>query len=120
MLVPWWWPFGQVEEITPLSLQEKIGNGARFQVLDVREPFEFEEGHVRGAVNVPIQNLPRVVDTLGLDPDRPIVAVCLSGHRSKPAFRLLKRKGYQMVYSLSGGMLSWRRLGLPTARNGAS
>ncbi len=119
MFVPWWLPFGRVEEIAPKVLEAKLGNGARPQLIDVREKFEFDEGHIRGAKNVPIRDLPRQLDSLALDYGRPVVAICLTGHRSVPAYRLLKRKGFDEVYSLSGGMISWRRLHLPTSRTGS-
>ncbi len=117
MHVPWWWPFGRVGEIAPIDLQ-KLTNGRDIQLLDVREPVEFRQGHIQGARNVPIQDLPSRLETLGLDPSRPVVAICLSGHRSVPAYRLLKRSGYSQVYSLSGGMLAWWRDHLPMSKDG--
>ncbi len=119
MHVPWWWPFGRVDEIAPDALQAEIArNGRGLQLIDVREEFEYEQGHVAGARNVPIHDLSRSLENLGLDPERPIVAICLSGHRSIPAYRLLKRKGYRQVYSLAGGMMAWRRAKLPTTEDG--
>ncbi|MBI4787591.1 MAG: rhodanese-like domain-containing protein [Chloroflexi bacterium] len=117
MHAPWWWPFGRVDEIEPRELQLKIGAGADLQLLDVREHFEHEAGHIAGARNVPIHDLPRRLDALRLDPRRPVVAICLSGHRSIPAYRLLKRKGFREVRSLAGGMMAWRRAKLPTTRD---
>jgi rhodanese-related sulfurtransferase len=115
--VPWWFPFGQVCEIAPRELLTKLGNGAGIQLLDVREPVEFRQGHIEGARNVPIHDLPHELKALGLDSSRPVVAICLSGHRSIPAYRLLRRSGYQ-AYSLSGGMLAWWSDHLPTAKDG--
>jgi rhodanese-related sulfurtransferase len=116
--VPWWFPFGQVSEIAPRELLAELGNGAGIQLLDVREPVEFRQGHIEGARNVPIRDLPRKLETLGLDSSRPVVAICLSGHRSIPAYRLLKRSGYSQVYSLSGGMIAWWSDHLPIAKDG--
>ncbi len=118
MRVPWWFPFGNVAEIAPQQLRSKLGNGAGVQLLDVREPFEFVESHIAGASNMPIHDLPRTLDQLDLDPARPVVAICLSGHRSVPAYRLLKRAGYREVYSLGGGMMAWWRAHLPTTKDG--
>lgn len=116
MRLPWWWPFGRVDEIAPRALEALLARdgGGDIQLIDVREEFEYQQGHVVGARSVPIHALPQSLDSLGLDPQRPIVAICLSGHRSIPAYRLLKRKGYDQVYSLAGGMLAWRRDQLPT------
>ncbi len=118
MLVPWWFPFGRVPEIAPRTLQSTLGNGSGVQLLDVREPFEFQESHIAGAKSVPLHDLPRALDRLALDPARPVVAICLSGHRSIPAYRLLKRAGYRQVYSLGGGMLAWWHAHLPTTKDG--
>ena len=117
MQVPWWWPFGRVDEIDPRELQDKLAGRNDLQLLDVRSGLEHAGGHISGAKNVPITDLPRQLDSLGLDPKRPVIAICLSGHRSIPAYRLLKRKGYRRVYSLAGGMLAWRRAKLPTTGN---
>ncbi len=118
MHVPWWSPFGQVEEIAPRDLLAILGSGAAVQLLDVREPVEYRQGHIAGAHNVPIHDLPKQLDRLGLDTKRPVIAICLSGHRSIPAYRLLKRSGFAHVYSLSGGMMAWWRDKLPTSKDG--
>jgi rhodanese-related sulfurtransferase len=116
--VPWWFLFGRVEEIAPRELQDKLLNdGADLQLLDVRSTIEYAEGHVANTRNVPITALPQQLVKLGLDPTRPVIAICLSGHRSVPAYRLLKRAGYSQVYSLSGGMLAWWAARLPTTRS---
>lgn len=118
MNVPWWFPFGCVEEIAPRELYYKLRNdGVDLQLLDVRSTVEYAEGHVANTRNVPITALPQQLSKLGLDPARPVIAICLSGHRSVPAYRLLKRAGYSQVYSLSGGMLAWWAARLPTTRD---
>ena len=116
MRIPWWWPFGRVDEIAPGALEALLtrNGGGNIQLIDVREEFEYQQGHIAGARSVPVHSLPHSLDALRLDPQRPIVAICLSGHRSIPAYRLLKRNGFTKVYSLAGGMLAWRRDQLPT------
>ncbi len=115
MRTPWWLPFGRVESIGPHDLIAQLSNHTDLQILDVREPSEFAASHIAGAQNVPILDLPRRLSSLGLDPRRPVVAICLSGHRSIPAYRLLKRAGYQVSH-LQGGMLAWWGSNLPTTR----
>lgn len=118
MQVPWWFPFGRVEEIEPRELGDRLQNDGRdLQLLDVRSAIEYAEGHVANTRNVPITDLPDRLAGLGLDPARPVIAICLSGHRSVPAYRLLKRAGYTQVFSLSGGMLAWWVARLPTTRD---
>lgn len=121
MNVPWWFPFGHVDEIAPRELYNRLLNdGADLQLLDVRSTTEYAESHIAKTQNVPITALPKQIDHLEFDPAKPIVAICLSGHRSVPAYRLLKRAGYSQVYSLSGGMLAWWNAKLPTTKGGKS
>lgn len=109
----WWLPFGTVPELTADELSAELNNGGRPQLLDVRTPHEFREGHIAGAVNVPISELSRRLGRLRLKPRRPVVAICLSGHRSVPAVRLLRAHGWSDVRQLAGGMRAWRREGRP-------
>lgn len=112
MHVPWWLPFGRVPEIQAASLAADLDREPRPQVLDVRTPAEFAAGHVRGALNVPVTSLPSRFESLGLDRSRPVVAICLTAHRSIPATRLLRQRGFEAV-QLAGGMLAWRAADLP-------
>ncbi len=117
MHLPWWFPFGRVDEIAPRALHDKLTRAdLSLQLLDVRTEAEFGESHIVNARNVPIYALPKNFAALNLDPHRPVVAICLSGHRSVPAFRLLKRAGFRQVYSLSGGMLAWWSARLPAVK----
>ena len=119
MALPWWFPFGKVDELTAQELYAKIRtNGQDLQLIDVRTAAEYAEGHIAKTRNVPIQVLPKRLAELKLDPQRPVIAICMSGHRSVPAYRLLKRAGFAQVYQLAGGMMSWRRKGLPTVKDG--
>jgi rhodanese-related sulfurtransferase len=118
MNAPWWFPFGGVEEITPRDLAAQLKkDGAGIQLLDVRSEAEFAGGRILGAQNVPIHALPQALASLNLNPNRPVVAICLSGHRSVPAYRLLKRAGFRKVYSLGGGMMAWWSARLPTTKD---
>jgi rhodanese-related sulfurtransferase len=110
----WWLPFGRVPELFPAELAEALsGDPAAVQVLDVRTEGEWRRGHIAGAINVPIHRLKQRLASLPLDRHRPVVAICLSAHRSIPAVRLLRRAGFRDAKQLAGGMYSWRRAGLP-------
>jgi rhodanese-related sulfurtransferase len=118
MQLPWWFPFGRVDEIAPCDLQDTLRNdGADLQLIDVRSAAEYAGGHIARTRNVPIDTLLRQLANLKLDPNRPVIAICLSGHRSVPAYRLLKRAGFTDVRQLSGGMLAWWRDQLPTVKD---
>jgi len=109
----WWLPFGHVPEMSAGELQERLRDDPP-QILDVRTHVEWTRSRIEGAVNVPITELKRRLAGLDLDTERPVVAICLSAHRSVPAVRLLKARGYKDVRQLGGGMLAWWRRGLPT------
>jgi len=76
------------------------------RVVDVRTPWEYARGHIPGAEHVPLSRLTQ--ELAAWPKDAPITLVCLSGHRSARAGRLLARLGFTDVRHLAGGMLRWR------------
>ncbi len=113
----WWLPFGRVPEITAQELYSALQNEAAAPlILDVRTRREWEASQIAGATNVPITELSGRLATLALHRDRPIVAICLSAHRSIPAVRLLKDSGIRNVRQLKGGMRAWWKADLPTEK----
>lgn len=116
MKILWWWPFGNVPEISAAQLDGMSrGGAAAAQIIDVRTGTEWQSGHIAGAIHVPISELGARLPGLHLDGTRPIVAVCRSAHRSIPAVRLLRRHGFANACQLQGGMLAWQQRGLPVA-----
>lgn len=81
-----------------------------FYVLDVRQPEEFQAGHIDGAKLIPLNQLSKKLDTLPRDAE--ILCVCRSGSRSGAAVRQLTSTGFKAV-NLSGGIMAWQRAGLP-------
>ncbi len=79
-------------------------------LLDVREPVEWQAGHIAGAVNIPLGSLEARRDEVPRD--RRIIAVCRSGARSGYACEELRLNGYQ-VENLLGGMMAWAAAQLP-------
>lgn len=85
-----------------------ISSDAR--ILDVREDYEWEAGHIDGAVHIPLDALPeRLKD---LDPDQDLAVICRSGGRSARATAWLESHGYSAV-NVSGGMGAWLEAGKP-------
>ena len=111
---PGWAPltftFAGIWEIQPDALEEAA---AKIQIVDVREPHEFDGplGRIRGAKLIPLGALAARSGELARD--RPVVAVCRSGARSAQASVLLQRVGFSAVANLAGGMLRWRAEGHP-------
>lgn len=114
--LPWYWwvPAGAVPEVEPAALAAQLRGGAPPQLVDVRSDAEYRRGHIAGAIHVPIQALRERLADLSLDPARPVVAICLTAHRSIPAVRLLAHAGFRDAAQLRGGMRAWRAAGLPT------
>jgi rhodanese-related sulfurtransferase len=81
-------------------------------VLDVREPYEWDAGHIEGAVHIPLSDLPRRMGEL--DGERPVLCVCKVGARSAQAVLFLRSRGLDAV-NLHGGMLAWSAAGRPVA-----
>jgi glyoxylase-like metal-dependent hydrolase (beta-lactamase superfamily II)/rhodanese-related sulfurtransferase len=102
--------FAGIWELQPDWLAENAG---RVQVIDVREPDEFDGalGHIKGAKLIPLGSLTSRVSEI--DRVTPSVLVCRSGARSAQATVLLRNAGYAKVANLAGGMLRWRGQRLP-------
>jgi len=81
-----------------------VKNGAL--ILDVRSKGEFAGGHIKGSINIPVDQLRNSLDKLK-DPNRPIIACCASGMRSATAKSILAGCGYKQVYN-GGGWMSLR------------
>jgi len=85
-----------------INLQEVISSGAT--ILDVRTKSEYQSGHLRNSINIPVDNLQQNIKKL--DKNKPIITCCASGARSAFARRMLKSNGFEQVYN--GG--SWQSL----------
>ena len=94
------------------QLREAAQSGAL--VLDVREPFEYAEGHVEGSVLVPLAT---VASRAGEFPkDEPVYVFCRTGNRSLQAAQTLVAAGYSDVRNVEGGIVAWTAARLPVAR----
>lgn len=82
-------------------------------LLDVREPSEWDAGHIPGAIHVPRGYLEERIEAAIPDHDRSIVVYCATGVRSAYGSATLGQLGYRNVANLAGGIEAWRRLGLP-------
>jgi len=89
----------------PAELSERLANGDRLTVIDVREPLEHEIASLPFAVLVPLGSLPGRVEELRRD--EPVVVVCHHGIRSASACSWLVREGFADVTNLSGGIDAW-------------
>ena len=92
------------------ELSEKLKNGHRPLVLDVRQPEEYHEGHIAGSKLLPLGDLRQRLTELPREKE--IICVCATGSRSRAATKFLVSAGYSAV-NMNGGMLMWQRAKLP-------
>lgn len=109
-----------IREVAPADFNAACSDTV---LIDVREPAEFETGHIPGSINIPRGVLEFQVDAHPAvanvsDPalshkERPIVVVCRTGGRAALAALSLQRLGFSDVRSVAGGVLAWGEAGLP-------
>ncbi len=105
-----------VPEVSVEDVHRRLGAEAAPAVIDVRDPDEYREGFVEGAVNISRGFLEFKVQDAYPDPQTPIVLYCLSGLRSLLAAKALHDLGYQNVASMAGGIRRWKELRLPLVK----
>ena len=107
---------GDIQDINAQDLHNLMlnGNGNKPLILDVREPWEYQQGHLPGAVLIPLGQLALRVKEL--DPAKPVAVVCHSGNRSQSGAAVLGQNQFKTIYNLLGGTSDWARQGLPLER----
>ncbi|OAQ38764.1 NADH oxidase [Pedobacter psychrophilus] len=93
-----------MKEISVLELKQWKEEGKDFQLIDVREPFEYEMSNIEGE-NIPLAGI--VIEADKISKDKPVVMQCRSGARSAAAVNQLESLGYNDLYNLKGGILAW-------------
>ncbi len=107
---------GDVRDIEPEELKELLEKGSNQpMVIDVRESWEYAQGHVPGARLISLGEFAHRVEELS--PTQPVAVICASGSRSQSAAALLGQKGFDTVYNVIGGTFNWMQHGLPIERN---
>ena len=114
---------GRIREVSAADAAEAVKKSSQTMILDVREPAEWAEGHIPGAVHVPRGMLEAKADLeyanrepLLADRTRPIIIHCASGARSAMAADVLQQMGFTNVASMAGGIVAWKEKGLPVEK----
>ena len=95
-----------MKEISVQELKEKIDNKEDFQLIDVRETFEYEVSNLDGE-NIPLGGI--LIEADKVSKDKPVIIQCRSGKRSAAAVMQLEAQyGYENLYNLKGGILAWQ------------
>ncbi|WP_423062955.1 rhodanese-like domain-containing protein [Candidiatus Paracoxiella cheracis] len=98
--------------LTP-PMATRMINSENAVVLDIRETNAFAQGHIVGAVNVPLSDLERNVKQVEKYKQRPIILVCASGQKSTSVMNKLNKQGFAKVYTLAGGIGAWKTANMP-------
>jgi len=93
-----------MKEISVQELKEKIDKGEDFQLIDVREDFEYEVSNLGGLL-IPLGGI--LIEANKVAKDKPVIVQCRSGKRSAAAIMQLEQLGYTNLYNLQGGILAW-------------
>ncbi|MNK13428.1 putative adenylyltransferase/sulfurtransferase MoeZ [compost metagenome] len=95
-----------MKEVTVQDLKQKIDNNEPFQLIDVRETFEYETSNLDG-LNIPLGGI--LIEADKIDRDKPVIVQCRSGKRSAAAIMQLEQvHGFDNLHNLKGGILAWQ------------
>ena len=100
----------QIEEVSPEDVRDMIERKDNAVYLDVREPNEWNLGHIAGAVHLPRGHLESKIEGL-VERDQRVIVICARGNRSALAALTMKQMGYDKVASMARGMSGWSDIG---------
>ena len=105
-------PVDAITQISVAELNERIANH-ELQIVDVRRPAEYINGHVPRALNAPLASLDKSVGPLNLQKDKLTAVICAGGYRSSAAASLLEQQGFSNLINVAGGTGAWVNAGYP-------
>lgn len=94
----------------------RLMNREEAVVLDIRESKEFSQGHITGAMNIPFNKIEERYSELNKTKGKPIILVCKMGQHSGSVAKSLRKKGFEDIRRLSGGMTTWQSDNLPVVK----
>ncbi|MBI1305873.1 MAG: rhodanese-like domain-containing protein [Bacteroidetes bacterium] len=98
-----------MNEITVTELKERLDKGEKLNIIDVREPWEYEEFNINARL-IPLGELQANIDDLDEWKDQEVIVHCKSGGRSAAACDYMTSQGFTNVKNLRGGMLAWQEM----------
>jgi thioredoxin len=99
--------------LSATEFSKKLNQTKDAQLVDVRTPGEFRNGHLKNAMNIDWNADDFAEKVKALDKDKPVFLYCMSGPRSTAAAAKLQKMGFKNVYEMQGGMMKWRNAELP-------
>lgn len=104
---------GEVKTINADSFEGKMKELKTYQLIDVRTPEEYAEGHLAGSVNLSANDASFEQAIEKLDKNTPVLVYCLSGGRSASAAKTMQGKGFKTIFNMEGGIMAWRKAHKP-------
>lgn len=80
-------------------------------LFDVREPYEYQAGHIPGVKLIPMNDVPNRINEIPRD--KTVILTCRSGNRSGQVADFLRKQGFTNVHNMQGGILAWQQAGYP-------
>ena len=105
----------RTNEMSPMQAT-RFMNNENAVVIDVSEATDFEKGHIKTAINVPIKEFETRLSELQKYSDKAVLTYCRSGQQSIRACKLLKKSNFSNVHNISGGLRNWTEANLPTIK----
>ena len=105
-------PVATIPQWSVAELKEQMAN-SELQIVDVRRPGEYVNGHVPRALNAPLASLDKSLGPLPLEKNKPTAIICAGGYRSSAAASLLQKQGFSNLLNVSGGTGAWVNAGYP-------
>lgn len=106
-------PRGGYGDITVQEARSLIEDKPDLVILDVRTASEYEDGHIEGALNIPVQELSGRIDELSNENE--LLVYCRTGNRSTQAVDILQDAGFKKIYHMNEGITGWIEAGYPVA-----
>lgn len=103
-------------QVATPALATQLINKDDALILDIRQDNEYVTGHIINSKHIPLAFLNDRLADLEAYKNKPVIAVCRSGHRSAQACSSLKKAGFESVYNLAGGVLAWESANLPLTK----
>jgi glyoxylase-like metal-dependent hydrolase (beta-lactamase superfamily II)/3-mercaptopyruvate sulfurtransferase SseA len=105
-------PVDAIEQISVAELKDRMDQND-LQIVDVRRPAEYSNGHVPRAMSAPLANLDNSLGPLALEKDKLTAVICAGGYRSSAAASLLQKQGFSNLLNVSGGTGAWIKADYP-------
>lgn len=104
-----------IKTVAPLEAVHLV-NREDAVIVDVCDANEYREGHIANALNLPLSNLAGRINELTKHRSKPLIVSCRSGNRSIAGAVILRKQGFEKVYSLAGGLTAWQQGNLPVEK----